>query len=334
VTTSATVPTGSSTTALLFEADEATEVQDWASELAGLGRKSILWVDVQRPDEDLVRELVDTFELADRSAEALGRSDEEPFFADFGSYLHVTARAPCRGEKPHPSHELETVSCLVAKRWVITVHDGRVPMLENFRERASGSGDTGRLDGLEFLAGLLAWVLEGYLDAFEEVELALEELDSQAMEGVLEPDEALPKLVALRKEVGLLRRALVSHRELLLSLMRPELAGMSSEATADRFADLRATLEDAAQAARDSRDSIMASFDVLIARTGYRTNEIMKVLTLASVLLLPGALIAGVLGMNFEVGLFDHSGLFWVVIVTILGIAGATMAAARLRGWI
>jgi Mg2+ and Co2+ transporter CorA len=73
---------------------------------------------------------------------------------------------------------------------------------------------------------------------------------------------------------------------------------------------------------------------VLIARTGHRTNEIMKVLTLASVLLLPGALLAGVLGMNFRVGLFEHAELFWVVVALIAVIAVATLGVARARRWI
>lgn len=37
---------------------------------------------------------------------------------------------------------------------------------------------------------------------------------------------------------------------------------------------------------------MVGSFDVLIARGGHQTNETMKVLTLVSVVLLPGALIA------------------------------------------
>jgi Mg2+ and Co2+ transporter CorA len=121
---------------------------------------------------------------------------------------------------------------------------------------------------------------------------------------------------------------------MFLSLTRPELEGMSSADTAERFANLRARLEDAVQAARDSRDSVVGSFDVLIARTGHRTNEIMKVLTLASVLLLPGALIAGVLGMNFRVGFFEHDWLFWVVLGVIAALALSTLVVARVRRWI
>ena len=58
--------------------------------------------------------------------------------------------------------------------------------------------------------------------------------------------------------------------------------------------------------------------DVLIARGGHRTIEIMKVLTLTSLILLPGDLIAGVMGMNSKVGLFDQAELFWVVLAAII----------------
>jgi Mg2+ and Co2+ transporter CorA len=65
------------------------------------------------------------------------------------------------------------------------------------------------------------------------------------------------------------------------------------------------------QEARDAREAIVGSFDVLIVRGGHRTNEVMKVLTLASVILLPGALLAGVMGMNFKVGVFNYTWMFW-----------------------
>ena len=108
-----------------------------------------------------------------------------------------------------------------------------------------------------------------------------------------EPDAAIGQLVAHRQRIGRLRRALVSHRTMFLSLARPELDGIGDDEDAERFSELRTRLEEAVQAARDSRDSIVGSFDVLIAHTGYRTNEIMKVLTLASVLLLPGRIARG-----------------------------------------
>ena len=42
-----------------------------------------------------------------------------------------------------------------------------------------------------------------------------------------------------------------------------------------------------------------------MTRTAQRTNDVMKVLALATVLLLPGSLVAGLLGMNMIIPLPD-----------------------------
>ena len=317
---------------LLFQRDQVEEVSDWPPDIHGLGRSSIMWIDLDEPLDGRAQDLAEALDLTRDTRDRLADDEGSPYLRDYESYLHVTALAPSRST----GHvELVKVDCLVSRSWVVTMHEGSVAVLDEFRERACGPGETGRLDGLELLANLLEWVLNSYLDAFEEIEVALEEFDTRAMAGSMEDtDSDLARLVELRHEVGRLRRALTSHREVLLALTKPELGGVKTEAHKERFEKLRSQLEDVVESARDSRDSVVGSFDVVIARAGQRTNEIVKVLTLASMLLLPGTLIAGVLGMNFQVGLFGHAWLFWVAIGAIAALAAATVAAARARDWI
>jgi len=317
---------------LLFDRDEVEQVREWPPEVKGLGRSSIMWIDLDQPLDGRAGELAEALDLNPETRDRLADGAKRPYLKDYASYLHVTALAPSR-EDDHA--ELVKVDCLVSRSWVVTMHQGSVEVLDEFRERACGSGETGRLDGLGLLANLLEWVLNSYLEAFEEIEVALEEFDARAMAGSMDETEAeLARLVDLLHEVGRLRRALTSHREVLLALTKPELGGVKTEDNRERFEKLRLRLEDVVSSARDSRDSVVGSFDVLIARAEQRTNEIVKVLTLASILLLPGALIAGVLGMNFRVGLFEHAWVFWVAIGAILALAAATLAAARARDWI
>jgi magnesium transporter len=99
--------------------------------------------------------------------------------------------------------------------------------------------------------------------------------------------------------------------------------------SSERFAPLLRRFESTVQQARDAREANVGSFDVLIARSGHRMNEIMKVLTLTSVILLPGALIAGVMGMNFKVALVDEPMLFWAVLAVIVLIAPVTIGLAK-----
>ena len=318
--------------ALLYEGDQCEEVEDWRGQLEHRGRRSILWIDFDCPGSSDISELVEALQLSAESAEEFNSEAVEPFFGEFGSYLHVTALVPAEVEE---RTRLVRVTCLVAEHWIVTMHEGSVEVLEDFRKRAEGSGEVGLLDGPEFLADLLEWVLAAYLSAFEAVERVLEEFDTRAMKGDHnDADEELESLVEVRREVGRLRTALVSHREMFLALTRPELDGLTNSSHAERFANLRVELENAVQSARDSRESVVGSFDVLVARTGHRTNEIMKILTLGSMLLLPGAVIAGVMGMNFKLGLFETDAYFWVVCGAILVLAALTVAAARVRGWI
>jgi magnesium transporter len=317
-------------TALLFERDAVEELDTWDETIPRLGRSSVLWIDLESPDRTEIEHLGDALDLAAGTRDRL--SDPRPngpHFSGGERYVHVTAYAPSEERR------LVRIECLVSKRWVVTVRDRQLEVLETFRERASGSGQTGRLEGLEFLADLLEWVVGSYFGAFEQIEVELEDVDTAAMSGDIESrDEVLARLVEVRREIGRLRRALTSHREAILALTRPELEAMSNSRSAERFSALRERLEEAAQAARDSRESVVGSFDVLIATTGQRTNEIMKVLTLASVLLLPGALLAGIMGMNFQLGLFEHTELFWVIIAVMFVVAIVTVGVARMRDWI
>ena len=45
-------------------------------------------------------------------------------------------------------------------------------------------------------------------------------------------------------------------------------------------------------------------------------------------------LVAGVMGMSFKVGLFQHPTLFLLVLALIIAIAPLTFAIAKLRDWI
>ena len=183
-------------------------------------------------------------------------------------------------------------------------------MLEEFLKRAEGGGQVGELDSPSFVATVVDWVVTSYFRAFAEIERELEELDAEVMSDIpKDVSDKLARLVELRRSIGTLRRALAAHREVIVALAHPELDLLSTEASAERFAALESRVMQAVDVAREAKESTRGSFDLLVARIGQRTNDIMKVLTLVTVILLPASVLAGVMGMNFRVGFFD---LVWV----------------------
>ena len=316
--------------AILFDRDKVERLDDIADRPRRLRGATLLWVDVDRESKESADVVAEAFDLDRATRDCLANSNQRAVFHDRGRYIHVTTYAP--NEDDHG--ELIALECVVGENWVVTAHDDPIPVLEEFAERVSGSGDTGSLDGPGFLAALLEWVLGAYSAAFERIEQRLEEFDIQAMRGHGDADSDIERLIQMRQEVGNLRRALAAHRTALVSLTHPELEALGDHDSGARFESLLSRFESTVQEARDAREAIVGSFDVLIARGGHRTNEIMKVLTLTSVILLPGALIAGVMGMNFKVGFFSEAVLFWVVVAAIAVIAPVTIFFAKRREWI
>jgi magnesium transporter len=287
---------------ILFEGESAERLDSFADRPRRLNGSMLLWVDLRDPSRDDVDGVAQAFGLDDESVERLLDPSDGVSFRDRREYIHVTASAP----GPDADSEPSEIECVVGDNWVVTAHQRPAAVLDQFAELTEGSGRTGDLDGPMFLAGLLEWVLDEHSSAFERIEEELEQVDSRGMRGESDPEDEIEHLVSLRLDAGKLRRSLVSHRSLLLALAHPELEALGDEDSARRFERLVERYERTLDGARDIRESIYGSFDVLIARTGHRTNEIVKVLTLASVIFLPGALIAGIMGMNFKPSLFTH----------------------------
>jgi Mg2+ and Co2+ transporter CorA len=127
---------------------------------------------------------------------------------------------------------------------------------------------------------------------------------------------------------------LTPHREVYAELIRPDFLPQLDEREERALAAASKRLERAVDAIANAREMLIGTFDVHMTRTAQRTNEIMKVLTLASVILLPSVVLAGVMGMNFKVEIFDNPDLFWVVIGIMAVLAIGTVVAARWRNWL
>jgi magnesium transporter len=313
---------------MLFKKSESHEV-DFEDVAGKLRSDNLLWIDLDRGDREEIERAAAALELGEETSERLLQEASSPTLHTFPSYIHATVLAATREDR------VIQVDCVVGELWLLTVHTEPVQVISDFRERVGGDSELGRLDAPTFLADLLEWVLGSFVTAFEAIEDDLEDTDIAAVRA---PDDEIEswveQLVRLRRESGRLRRALGAHRQLFVSLAHPEFDTVTSERSARRFALLVDQLDRGLDLASATRESVLGSFELLVARAGHRTNQIMKVLTLVSVLLLPAAALAGVMGMNFKVGFFEDATLFWVTLGVMVLVASATLGVARLRHWI
>ena len=115
---------------------------------------------------------------------------------------------------------------------------------------------------------------------------------------------------------------------------RPDFMPDIDPREAEALAALTHRLERATEAVANAREMLIGTFDVHMTRTAQRTNDTMRLLTWVSVTLLPAAVLAGIMGMNFQVGLFENPNVFWIVVASMVLLALSTLTVARRRNWL
>jgi Mg2+ and Co2+ transporter CorA len=220
---------------------------------------------------------------------------------------------------------------VAGRDWVLTVHDGPLAALERFDKATEGETRLGALDAAGFIAAIVDEVLAAYLDLIERIEREIDVLDERALRR-RPHDDLLVDIVGVRRRVGLIRRTLAPHRIAFAALGRPDME--LHEELGRPWPGLTDRLERALDSVENLRDLLLGSFDIYMGRASQDANDVMKILTLLSAILLPSVVLAGVMGMNFPLPFFEDPSHFWWVIAAMI-IFGIGMAAlARWRQWL
>jgi magnesium transporter len=295
--------------------------------------RQLLWIDIaEELDTAQARRLAEAFELDPSTVRALETPGDVPHLGVHGSYLHIRVRVEPNDRDPDATPWLDIVG---GGKVVITSHRKPIQFLDDMDDRIETDTTFGLLDASTFIASLLGAAVTSYFTAVDAIEDDVDVLDAKS----LRDDgrhQLLDDLVVVRRRIARLRRVLTDHRQLFSSLGGAELAKLTENPdSAAAFKGVAERFDSAIGAVEDSREVLIGSFDVYMTRTAQRTNDIMKVLALATVLLLPGSVVAGLLGMNMLIPLPDDNPMsFWFVVTGVVVFAISILLIARSRRWL
>ena len=93
---------------------------------------------------------------------------------------------------------------------------------------------------------------------------------------------------------------------------------------ADLVEDREAVVEEVVDGLESTNESVIS----------HRQNDVLRVLTIFSVILLPLTLISGIFGMNVAFPGFDTHAAFWVIVVLMVAVIAGMVAFFRHKRWI
>lgn len=229
------------------------------------------------------------------------------------------------------AEDLDTTSLRIFLRpgLVVTVHDRPVSALEHVRGLLEQDGERVGTGADRLLHALIDAVIDEFMPLLERWEDTLDALESRA-----EADRqinTLDELVALRRQVLVMRRMMLPQHEVLRRILE---GGELSEAGALYFRDVLDHINAISDSAALLVDVCGGAMEVQRKRADDRLNRVMKYLALVSTLLLPMTVISGALGMNFtHIPDADSPYGFWHAVGLMLGSAAALVLWFRRKRW-
>lgn len=317
---------------LLFDSDGVDRIVEDPSELErlALGEHQLLWIDLQGEDTTTLDRITDALGIPEAASKAMREPRTSPSLHNCGGFFWARTVAVDDGDGIDFQGSVLTV--LAGENLVVSLHRNAIPFIDAITTREAGETALGRLTSSSFMAALLDWQLSTYFDAASRFDLAVDRLENAILAD--RDGDSMTELRDLRAGASRLRRMLAPHRVVFGGMARPDFRPQESGAANRHFVALDERFERAMDIIENARELVTGSFGLFSSRMSLRTNQQMQVLTFATVVLGVLAVLAGVLGMNFDAPFFKSAGTgFWVAVLSMAFLTVAAALMGRRRGW-
>lgn len=286
--------------------------------------KTLAWIDIQKPDEKDVQFLAERFNFHPLILKEIMPPMDHPKIETYRDYIYIIFYYPSFERTSRMTIPLE-LDIIVGKNYIITSHYqtiiplkalfDRVNLFEEIRHELTDEGPG------ELLYQILNSCLKNCFPKIDNINKNL---------GYLEKEIFAKHLKAVIPEISVVKRDILNFQRVIepQQLVLEELAESGSLLFGEKFRpyfkNLVGTFNHIYNLLKSCRGVMEALDSTNQSLLSTRTNEIIKVLTIFTVILTPLALIANLYGMNLEfMPLSESKYGFWIVfgIITIIGLA-------------
>jgi magnesium transporter len=299
---------------------------------------NVVWVDLQGETEEQIKQakdiLLNVFQFHYLTVEDCIETRNQPKIEAFPDYIYFIVH----GVKPEITNTsvftTKELDGYLGKNFVVTFHTERFQSIKTVKQQIRSSAFTCQRGADYLLHQILDQIVDLYLPLVDDFDNAINEIEERIFKMQKSNNEILEDILNLKRSIARLRRITSRQLNVLYRLSHGEFP-LIEDAHLPFFRDVHDHLMRVADLAESYRDLISGLLDIQFSVVSNRTNEIMKVLTVFSAIILPLSLIAGIYGMNFDnIPELHSSNGYFMTIGAMIFIAAALMIYFWRKGWI
>lgn len=293
--------------------------------------EKVLWLDLTSPDDADQRLLLDGFGFHPLSIEDLRQTHNTAKLDEYDEYVFQVVMVPYL--KSEDEIDLFEVEIFYLKGTLVTCHDRPWKPLDDLWAAVCRDPATELGQGAQRLYhNVVDAAVDEFFPILDRIDERVEALETEVFEATSR-ESVLPKLFRLRRSVRYLLRSARNQRESVQRLAVGTVRSLRRE-TCYQFRDVHDHLILLHDSLDDHRETLGGLRDTYLGVISNRMNEVMKSLTVFSVILLPLAFVTGLWGMNVPVPLRDTAYGFWVVLAICVVISALVFRQIAGRGWL
>lgn len=293
--------------------------------------KAWLWIDLHdEPRETEKALLINELNFDELAVTEAQRPRHPPGFEAYDDYLYLLLK-PLTAESETLDFDTLQLALFASPRLLVTRHSKPSRYLDRLHSKLRKEG-CGQTSPMALMAAIARRVTNRYGKILLGLEQRLDAIEDDLFE--TRTDRLMQELVGYNTALRKMRRILTYHTDAFLAL-RDHLDDEESEDWHSEFDDIHALME-RFHSLSDLYQSVISDLiEAYISLNGHRLNQIMKVLTIVTVIFVPLTLLVGIYGMNFEniPELKSRYGYF-VLLGTMAAIAVALLAWFRKVRWL
>jgi magnesium transporter len=274
----------------------ASRIADAVSDQGGL-----VWVDIQGPEQDhpdvrLEDWLCSVFHFHPLAVDDALRETHVPKIDDWDEYLYLVFQVAGIDADADALH-LQEFDVFLGRNFLVTYHVGPLAVLDQDRINIQRDPrDRLRHGADHLLIRFLELAIDQSLAAIEELDERVDQVQNAVVSNA--SSNVLHRIFRIKRSAIQLHKSLAPQREVLNRLARDPYKPVQPKHRV-YFRDLYDHVVRIHDISEGLRDLISGSLETYLSVASNRTNDIMKTLTIVTVMFMPMSFLVGFFGMNF-----------------------------------
>jgi magnesium transporter len=292
------------------------------------------WINIERPRPVDRAWLEEHFDFHPLDYEDVFSRNQRPKIDEYDDYLFIVLHFP-RFDRQIGRLNAAELDLFVGPDFLITLQNEPIDPVEYLFERCRNREDLREQYFSKGAGYLLYKIVDDCVDAsfpmLRKMGNKLERIEEEVFEGSSE--DVVRDISNVKQEIINFRKIIRPQRAVLGDLERNKARYIADDLDIyfDDIVDASERIWQLLEGYKETVEALEATNEQVIS---HRVNEVLRVLTAFSVVILPLTLIASIFGMNVKVPGEGEIEAFWIILGAMVVILGGMLAYFRRRRWL